>query len=124
MMRKMLKIILSLLLLTAFSCRTSEKKQLAPPEAYSTLQYILQNNKAPSGYVGGRKFGNYEELLPKKTSSGKRIYYKEWDIYPKIEGKNRGPHRLVTGNNKTAYYTPDHYNTFIQIYPDDKNQDF
>ncbi|SOE21496.1 ribonuclease [Spirosomataceae bacterium TFI 002] len=105
------------LFLGASSCRMANNKVEAPIEAYETLDYIIKYNKAPDGYVGGRKFGNFEELLPKKTEQGKKIFYKEWDIYPKKKGINRGPHRLVTGNNRTAFYTPDHYQSFIEIFP-------
>lgn len=98
------------------SCRLNTETKV-PQAAYETLDHILKYNKAPKGYVGGRRFGNYEELLPKKMSSGKKVYYKEWDIYPKIKGRNRGPHRLVTGSDKKAYYTADHYNSFIDITP-------
>jgi ribonuclease T1 len=103
------------------SCRLASTKTEIPDGAYETLDYILQYNKAPKGYVGGRRFGNFEELLPKKTESGKKIFYKEWDIYPKKKGINRGPHRLVTGNNRTAYYTPDHYKSFVKILPKENN---
>lgn len=100
------------------SCKLGgENKQAVPTAAYETLDYIIEHNKAPKGYVGGRTFRNFEELLPKKMPSGKKISYKEWDIYPKIKGKNRGAHRIVTGSDKKAYYTADHYKSFIDITP-------
>ena len=85
-----------------------------PSQALSTLQYVLQNDRAPEGYVGGRKFYNREKQLPLSHNS-QVISYREWDVWPKEKGKNRGPERLITGDNKTAYYKNNHYKTFIQI---------
>ena len=50
-----------------------------------------------------------------KSNNGNRIEYKEWDVNPKKPGKNRGAERLITGDNRSAYYTKDHYKTFIQF---------
>jgi len=66
-------------------------------------------------YVGGRIFQNRERKLPKSSNNGNRIEYKEWDVNPKKPGKNRGAERLITGDNRSAYYTKDHYKTFIQF---------
>lgn len=89
-------------------------KGKAPAYAIETLEYIRKNNAAPSGFVGGRKFGNYEKRLPQKDESGNKIAYQEWDVHPKVAGKNRGAERLVTSIDH-AYFTEDHYNTFTQI---------
>ena len=87
-----------------------------PDKVYTVLDYIDKNQKAPAGYEGGRKFGNYEKLLPQKNAaSNHKITYREWDVNPRIKGKNRGAERLVTGDNKSAYYTRDHYKSFKQI---------
>lgn len=87
-----------------------------PNKVFEVLAFIDQNNRAPEGYVGGRKFGNYEKLLPQRSEkNNERINYKEWDVNPKIEGKNRGAERLVTGDDKSAYYTADHYQSFEKI---------
>jgi ribonuclease T1 len=104
------------------SCRyTSEsddtKKVLIPEAAFSTWNYIKQYNKAPKGNVGGRQFGNYEELLPKINTQKKKLKYREWDIYPKKNGKNRGAERLVTSSDGNAYYTADHYSSFVKLEP-------
>lgn len=45
----------------------------------------------------------------------KAITYREWDVNPKIKGVDRGEERLVTGSDGSAYYTADHYQTFIHI---------
>lgn len=80
-----------------------------PPEAWSTLAIIDKTGKPPAGFKGGTVFQNREGLLPKNVS------YKEWDIARYQPGVNRGPRRLVTGNNNSAYYTADHYASFIKM---------
>ena len=40
-------------------------------------------------------------------------YYK-YDIYPKIPGIGRGSERIVVGQG-VAFYTPNHYMTFIKM---------
>ena len=91
-----------------------------PAEAIEMYAYVIKNQSAPDGYVGGRKFNNFEKLLPIKNSNGKNISYQEWDIYPKVKGKNRGAKRIVTDNHNNGYYTPDHYQSFIKIKPSKK----
>lgn len=86
-----------------------------PAKVLKVLSYIDENGEAPEGYVGGRKFKNLEGLLPKKDQSDRRINYQEWDVNPKIEGQNRGKERLVTGDDQSAYYTNDHYQSFKKI---------
>ncbi|MEA5458611.1 ribonuclease domain-containing protein [Arcicella sp. LKC2W] len=87
----------------------------APEKALKVLKYVRENGVAIDGYVGGRKFGNYEGLLPKNDASGKRINYQEWDVNPKVNGKNRGTERLITGSDGKAYYTNDHYRSFVEV---------
>lgn len=50
-----------------------------------------------------------------KTNNQEKIKYQEWDVNPKIEGRNRGVERLVTGNDDRAWYTKNHYKTFTQL---------
>ena len=85
-----------------------------PVHARETLAYIRQHGFAPPGYVGGRIFGNYEGQLPRYNARRKRIEYREWDVRPKAEGRNRGAERLVTGSDGRAWYTADHYRTFVE----------
>ena len=66
---------------------------------------------APGYSIGGDKFGNYEGLLPKKKG---RQYY-ECDCFY-VEGK-RNAHRIVYSNDGLVFYTGDHYETFIQLFP-------
>jgi ribonuclease T1 len=58
----------------------------------------------------GSTFGNREGLLPKKE----RGYYTEYVVRtPGLRGV--GPQRLVLGENGEAYYTSDHYESFVQV---------
>lgn len=86
-----------------------------PSKVYQTLSFIQKNNRAPEGYVGGRKFGNYEHRLPDRDASGKEIGYQEWDVNPKVNGQNRGAQRLVTGSDGRAWYTNNHYESFTEV---------
>jgi guanyl-specific ribonuclease Sa len=86
-----------------------------PQKAFDILRYVKENGRAKEGYVGGRKFSNYEKLLPTEDEKGQKIVYQEWDVNPKIQGKNRGAERMVTGSDGKAYYTSDHYRTFQLI---------
>lgn len=66
---------------------------------------------APGKAIGGDRFGNYEEKLP--TAPG-RVYY-ECDI--NTNGKSsRGAERIIYSNDGLVYYTPDHYESFKQLY--------
>ncbi|WP_431816224.1 ribonuclease domain-containing protein [Gordonia jacobaea] len=89
-----------------------------PAQVTKTLSLIDAGKWPPddaSGTKGGTNFGNFEGLLPKKTSSGKRITYTEWDVNRREAGRSRDAERIVTGSDGSAWYTADHYNTFVQI---------
>lgn len=86
-----------------------------PEKVGKVLKYVDEHDKAPDGYEGGRHFGNFEKRLPEKDAKGKAIKYREWDVNPLKKGVNRGPERLVTGSNGSAYYSDDHYKTFKKI---------
>lgn len=105
----------------ALTATSSEKRTEStnqnniPPYVLETLEYILEHDEAPDGYVGGRTFQNREGILPKSSTSGKKYQYREWDVHPKVEGQNRGAERLVTSNAQDAYFTSDHYRSFKKI---------
>ena len=48
-------------------------------------------------------------VLPNKYAP-----FYEYDIYPKVAGQSRGMERIIIGNG-AAWYTCDHYMTFIQM---------
>ncbi|MCC7246732.1 MAG: hypothetical protein IT269_13695 [Saprospiraceae bacterium] len=97
------------------STQTGQQNNGVPQYALDVLQYVRRNGQAPEGFVGGREFQNREKELPAKASDGSRIRYSEWDVHPKVKGKNRGPERLVTGSDHSAWYTRDHYKNFTRI---------
>lgn len=81
-----------------------------PPKAKAVLEAVRKRHGEPlPGYVGGRSFQNRERRLPPGQ-------YREYDVNPRIPGRNRGAERLVieqaTGK---AYYTDDHYLTFTPM---------
>ncbi len=101
--------------------KTESKNELSndqttvPDKVWKVLSQIEETKEAPNGYVGGRKFKNLEGLLPKSDKNNKKINYREWDVNPKVDGKNRGKERLVTGDDESAYFTNDHYESFKKI---------
>jgi guanyl-specific ribonuclease Sa len=132
MLRRVLRFLrstLPLLVLLSFSsaaaptlradCRPKPVAASAiPAYAWDTLNYVRAHNAAPPGFQGGRYFGNYgrqgETKLPVEAN-GRRISYQEWDVRRKREGRSRGPERIVTGNDRRAWYTADHYCTFTEM---------
>ena len=83
----------------------------APPSyAQAVLEQIQERHGKPlPGYVGGKTFYNRERKLPPSQ-------YREYDVHPVQPGRNRGPERLVIDQRTgKAYYTPDHYDTFIPM---------
>jgi len=88
----------------------STDSQSPPLKAQEILQAVqaLQGNPLP-GYVGGRLFQNRERRLPPGR-------YREYDVNPKRPGRNRGPERIVIEQRTgKAYYTGDHYVTFLPL---------
>ncbi|MCC2640684.1 MAG: putative Guanyl-specific ribonuclease Sa [Nitrospira sp.] len=81
-----------------------------PAVARETLQVIEARQGDPlPGYVGGRTFLNRERKLP-------RGRYREYDVHPKVRGKNRGAERIVIEQRSgKAYYTSDHYHSFVPM---------
>jgi len=97
------------------SSTLNKPKTNIPDYVFWVLDYVTIHHKAPEGFVGGRTFMNREKSLPVKTFEGTPISYREWDVHRKLSGQNRGPERLVTGSDRKAYYTQDHYKTFIPV---------
>ena len=106
--------LLALLGFQVFGCADSTPKSV-PEKVMTVLKHIDKNDSAMEGYEGGRSFGNFEKLLPQNDDKGQKIKYREWDVNPHIKGVNRGPERLITGSDGSAYYTGDHYKNFTKI---------
>lgn len=86
-----------------------------PAKVYEILKYVQTFHEPKDGYVGGREFHNYEGNLPKTKPNGEKIKYREWDVNPKMGLLKRGRERLITGDDKSAWYTKDHYKSFKKI---------
>jgi guanyl-specific ribonuclease Sa len=90
-----------------------------PQSAQDTLKQIDQGKWPQSanapGTKGGRPYMNGDEHLPPTDGSGKPITYQEWDVNPKVPGQDRGNERIVTGSDGSAWYSPDHYQTFQRL---------
>ena len=76
-------------------------------------RYNYVGEVAPGKSIGGDRFGNYEGLLPKKK--GRKWY--ECDA--NYRGRKRGAERVLFSSDGLYYYTDDHYNTFIEMFPED-----
>lgn len=91
-----------------------------PSKAQDVLDVVDSTGQRPAGLVGGRKFQNDGRdngaRLPDSTPSGHPVTYREWDVNPKPKGgMGRGKERLVTGSDGSAYYTSEHYDSFVII---------
>lgn len=83
-----------------------------PREARDTLRLIRQGGPFPYSR-DGVVFGNYERILPPQP----RGYYHEYTV-PTPGVRHRGARRIVCGEQRDCYYTPDHYRTFRRIEED------
>ena len=79
-----------------------------PGKAIKVLAHVRSTGTAPEGYVGGRVFENREGRLP---SGGD---YREFDVDPH-NGQRNAERIIVDWNTKQAWYTGDHYRTFIPM---------
>jgi len=80
-----------------------------PPEARQTLALIRQGGPFPYR-KDGSAFFNREGRVP----SQERGYYREYTV-PTPGSRDRGARRIVTGRGGEAWYTADHYRSFLRI---------
>ena len=79
-----------------------------PQKAIDVLQIVRSTGQPPEGYVGGRVFENREGRLPADGD------YREFDVDP--HNGNRNAERIIVEwNTKKAWYTGDHYQTFVPL---------
>jgi RHS repeat-associated protein len=97
----------------------SDAVPIIPRRAVDTLGHVRRTGQAPQGQVGGRLFRNDGRgggrILPQQTREGAPISYHEFDIHPHTPGVNRGAERIVVGSDGRAWYTSDHYMSFLQM---------
>jgi len=88
----------------------------APQSAWAILNRVTAKGATFPGYKGGKIFQNLGlgTRLPNYGHGG-AIKYRVWDVNPYIKGLGRGSQRLITGSDGSAYYTSNHYGTFIKI---------
>ena len=79
-------------------------------KAKDLLEAIQQHGgNALPGYIGGKVFQNRERRLPPG-------HYREYDVNPKVRGRSRDAERIVIEQDTgRAYYTGNHYRTFIPL---------
>ncbi|WP_377640034.1 ribonuclease domain-containing protein [Oryzobacter terrae] len=80
-----------------------------PDEARATLDLIDAGGPFPYERDGA-VFQNRERLLPVRP----RGWYREYTV-PTPGEDDRGARRIVTGDDGTAYWTDDHYDSFSVI---------
>ena len=74
-------------------------------------RYNYVSDVAPGISIGGDYFGNYEERLP--VVKGRKYY--EADCF--YRGGRRNAHRIIYSNDGHVWYTGDHYETFVELFP-------
>lgn len=75
-----------------------------------TLARIDENRTLSEYRNDGVEFKNFERRLPNKS----RGHYREW-VHPTPGQRGPGAQRVVTGKTGEAFYTWDHYETFVRI---------
>lgn len=81
-----------------------------PVEAQRTVALIDRGGPFPYAQDGA-VFGNRERLLPIQEAG----YYREYTVATAGES-DRGPRRIVTGDNdRQLFYTDDHYTSFARV---------
>lgn len=83
-----------------------------PQQASDTVELIRSDGPFPYG-KDGAVFGNFEGLLPDRSSG----YYREYTVITPGEN-DRGARRIVAGADGEMYYTDDHYESFVRIAED------
>ncbi|MFC0314368.1 ribonuclease domain-containing protein [Gordonia phosphorivorans] len=91
----------------------------APARVLRTLALIDAGDwpeaAAAPGTKGGQTFRNNERRLPTTGADGRRLAFQEWDVNPKQPGRGRDAERIITADDGSAWYTLDHYRTFVLI---------
>lgn len=84
-------------------------------KAWNVFDRVTAKGSPSPGFKGGGVFKNAEGRLPGFDGAGNPVSYREWDVNPYVKGVDRGAERVVTGSDGAAYYTGDHYDSFLQF---------
>lgn len=109
------------------SSYTSKEEVAAYLHEYGELppSFISKTKAKRAGWVPSE--GNLDEVCP-GMSIGGSVFYNDDGKLPDAEGRTwhecdidydggmRGPERIVWSTDGLIYYTPDHYETFEQLY--------
>ena len=76
-------------------------------------QYRYVGDIEPGLCIGGDYFGNYEKQLP--VVKGRKYY--EADCF--YRGGARNEYRIIYSTDGHVWFTGDHYETFIELFPSD-----
>ena len=80
-----------------------------PDEADTTLAVLRAGGPFPYEEDDG-VFGNRERILPRQPTG----YYREYTVETPGE-RDRGPRRIIAGEDGDLYWTTDHYASFRQV---------
>ena len=85
-----------------------------PAYAYDVEAFVRSHNGSPpKGYVGGSRYRDRTLKLPPWDGP-----FREYDVHPNVPGQKRDDERIVLGPARSAaWYTPDHYETFVLMHP-------
>ena len=79
-------------------------------------RYNYVSDVAPGKSIGGDRFGNYEERLP--VVPGRKYY--EADCW--YRGGKRNAYRIIYSSDGHVWFTGDHYETFVELFPTVKQE--
>ena len=74
-------------------------------------RYRYVGDIEPGLCIGGDYFGNYEQKLP--VVKGRKYY--EADCF--YQGGPRNEYRIIYSTDGHVWFTGDHYETFVELYP-------
>ena len=92
-----------------------------PPDDLAAIREVLSSISQRNRPAFARKWGDTfvaepGELLPTLNSKGAKITYREYYIRKApSDDSSWGSRRLLVSPGGVAYYTPDHYCTFLQL---------
>ena len=86
-----------------------------PDEAYRVERFARTHNfAAPPGLKGNSTFVDINQDLPPLLRP-----YKEYDVFPPVIGVGRRPERVLLSTQipYASWYTPNHYDNFVLMFP-------